>query len=320
MERSGSSGHKNRILAVDDERFNLEIIAEYLGECDYELITAENGESAWDILESEQETIDLVLLDRMLPDMDGMEILSRIKQHPVFKHTPVIIQTAKASKQDIIQGMQAGAFYYLTKPFDEEILKSIVKTALNDHQFYCSLQARLDQTSCTLALMYSGSFRFRTLEEAKSLASLIANACPVPDQVLGGLSELMINAVEHGNLGITYAEKSVLLEEERWLDEVSNRLAMAEYSGRYATLEYKRTASHIEITIKDMGDGFDWRDFIEISLDRIADKHGRGIAMAKIMSFDSLEYHGKGNVVTATVDLARASNSTTDLILEEESA
>ncbi len=165
MDVTAVNGGSDRILVVDDEALNLEIIADYLEDTDYELIEAENGFEAWSILENSPESIDLVLLDRMLPRLDGIQILSRMKDHPVLEHVPVILQTAKVAKQDILEGMQAGAFYYLTKPFEEEMLRSVIKTALDEHRFYLSLQQDLKKTAGTLSLMRNGFFHFRTLKQ-----------------------------------------------------------------------------------------------------------------------------------------------------------
>ena len=205
--------------------------------------------------------------------------------------------------QDVLDGIQAGAFYYLTKPFGKELLRSVIKTALDEHGAYVELRNELNKSACTLSLMESGIFHFRTLEEMQDLALFISKACPKPEQALSGLSELMINAVEHGNLKIGYDEKSELIDSGRWQEEIEHRLSVADNLDKIATLDFQHGDDHISITITDMGSGFDWQDYLEISIDRIADNHGRGIAMAKVLSFDAIEYKGNGNKVTATINL-----------------
>lgn len=318
MDNTTFSSSSGRILIVDDEKYNLEIISEYLDDLDYELINAENGLQAWSILEKSPEDIDLVLLDRMLPDLTGLQILTKMKDHPILKHIPVVLQTAKVARQDIIDGMQAGAFYYLTKPFEEELLRSVVKTALDEHKYHLSLQGKLKKAAHTLSLMKNGFFEFRTLKEAQELALFISFFCPVPEQVLSGLSELMINAVEHGNLGITYEEKTDLIDAGRWRDEIEHRLSLPIYSDKVATLDFQKEHDRINITIKDMGEGFNWHDYLEIAIDRVGDNHGRGIVMAKILSFDAMEYHGTGNEVTAIINLQQADKMKTENLTELE--
>jgi CheY-like chemotaxis protein len=287
---------------VDDEPHNLEIITEYLEDAEYQLSTAENGAIAWQMLESEPQSFDVIVLDRMMPEMDGMEVLARMKEHPELRHCPVILQTARAARDDVLEGMQAGAYYYLTKPFEEDMLFSVVDAAVRERFQYKELQLELEQSTQTLGLMDSASFSFQTLDHARSLASLVANACPEPSRVVVGLSELMINAVEHGNLGISYDDKTLFNEQGSWLEEVEKRLRQEPNKNKFATLEFQRSNDEIKIIVKDQGSGFDWQPYLKMCADRATDNHGRGIAMAGILSFSRVEYQGKGNEVYAFVD------------------
>ncbi len=290
------------ILIVDDEPHNIEIITEYLEEGNFRLSTAENGIQALEILESEPQSFDVILLDRMMPEMGGMEVLAKIKEHPVLTHCPVILQTARAAKEDILEGMQAGAYYYLTKPFEENMLFSVVDTAVRDRLQYKELQHQLEEKNLALGLINSASFSFQSLDQAQSLVSLVANACPEPSKVIMGLSELLINAVEHGNLGISYDDKTLFNERGTWLEEVEKRLQLEANKNKFATLEFQRGDSEIKIVVKDQGSGFDWQPYLQMSADRAMDNHGRGIAMAGMISFSRVEYQGNGNEVHAFVD------------------
>ncbi len=286
------------ILIVDDEALNLEIITEYLSE-DYQTSTAENGAIAWEMLEKNPSIYDIILLDRMMPNMNGMEVLAKLKQHPILQHCPVIFQTAKASVADISEGLNAGAFYYLTKPFSEEVLLSVVKTAVSDRQRYKEMQSSLEQTNLTMGMLTSATFEFKNLEEARSIASLISNACPEPEKIVMGLTELMVNAIEHGNLGISYAEKSELNKTGLWLEEISTRLLLTQNINKTATINFQRMDNKIEIIITDQGNGFDWKTYMDFDPNRVMDSHGRGIAIANKLSFSLLEYQEKGNRVRA---------------------
>lgn len=289
------------VLVVDDEAFNLEVLIEHLDEETYHTVPAKDGLEAWLALQKEPERYDTVVLDRMMPNMDGMEVLARIKNDDVLKMVPVILQTAKAAKSDVLEGLCAGAYYYLTKPFEKEQLLAIVKTAVSDYANYKALREELKETTDTLALMNNGSFAFRTLEEANHLATLIAKLCPDPKQAVLGLAELLINAVEHGNLGITYDEKTVLNENDEWYAEVNRRLALPEHIAKMVILEVERTENEVYFTIMDEGEGFDWKSYLEIDPDRAFDNHGRGIPMSRAICFDNVEYLGKGNKVQAVI-------------------
>lgn len=292
-----------KVLVVDDEPLNLMIISEYLqsADDDYQWDTAEDGEQAWNLLVQAPERYNAVLLDRMMPRMDGMQVLNRIREHPLLKEVPVILQTARTADEDIAEGISAGAYYYLTKPYQEDQLISIVRAAVHDHVRYLTLKRELDQKNAIFQLMQSCQFRFRTLEEARFLSSLMAQACPSPETAVTGLLEIMVNAVEHGNLGITYDEKGDLNNRGQWENEVKRRLALPEMRDRYVEVEFLRKQDEIHVRIKDQGDGFNHEPFLEISVERGSHNHGRGIALARMISFERLEYMGKGNEVLAVI-------------------
>lgn len=292
-----------RILIVDDEPFNIEILSEHLESSGYLVEPAYDGQQAWEILQDEQVRFDAILLDRMMPRMNGMELLAKIKQLDRFKALPVILQTAMGSPDAVREGLQAGAYYYLTKPFERETLLAIVAAAVRDRLAQLELLKQLEQQRDTLTMLRYGEFQFRTLAEAKRLTALLSSVCPQPEKVAMGLSELLINAVEHGNLGITYKEKTKLIQDNAWEGELTQRLALPQYASRRASVMLTRDNNEIRFVVADQGDGFDWKPFMEFSPDRAFDPHGRGISMARMLSFDSIEYQGNGNTVLATVKL-----------------
>jgi anti-sigma regulatory factor (Ser/Thr protein kinase) len=150
-----------------------------------------------------------------------------------------------------------------------------------------------------LTHMQAGHFQVRTLEEASVLGKLLSSAYPDSDLVVVGLTELLINAVEHGNLEIGYQKKSELIANGQWQEEVERRLAIAPYAARRVDVMFQRQPGEIRLNIKDQGKGFDWMRYLDIHPDRVYDTHGRGIAIARQVSFDELDYLGDGNEVEA---------------------
>lgn len=290
------------ILIVDDEPMICSLLDSFLAGVGYISTKAENGIEALEMLEENVSKFDLVILDRNMPKMNGLELLKKIKSHPSLKNIPVIMQTGLAKKHEILEGLNAGCYHYLTKPFEKDVFISIIKTAVSDYQNYRSLQEELKQQSQSLMLLDAGRFSYRTLSEARVLTMLLAAACPEPDKVASGLSELLINAIEHGNLAITYNEKSLLLKNQSWEKEIEQRLTQNNYKHRYVSVGFERSKDHINIFIQDQGDGFEWQQYLEFCPERSLDAHGRGIAMAKMMSFDILEYKGNGNEVLITIN------------------
>ncbi len=289
------------ILVADDDPGIRRQLKAFLKSAGFSPVMAEDGSKAWTLLEKEPTKYSAVLLDRMMPNMDGMEVLRRIKVHPQLKMVPVIMQTAKTSKEEILEGLEAGAYYYLPKPIAKDTVLAVVKTAVNDFEKYTSIRNELRKTVGTLSLMSLGHFSFRTQDEAESLATLLAQATPKPEDVVNGLKELLLNAVEHGNLGITYDEKSELIEKGKLEAEISIRLTLPANKNKTATLEFNKADSEIRFLIQDKGDGFDWEQYMTIKPERAFDNHGRGIAMANRQSFSRIEYKGNGNKVLAIV-------------------
>lgn len=291
------------LLLVDDEPFNIEILLGFLDGSGYAVETAGDGAAAWRMLRTDPIRYDVVLLDRMMPGLNGIELLERIKQHPVLQSAPVIMLTAVSSKAEILEGLRAGAYYHLTMPLEREMLLSVINTAVKDRMRYNRARHESVAVGRSFGLMRAASFAFQTLEAARDLAILLANACPDPQRVVVGLTELLLNAVEHGNLGITYREKGELCEEERWEQEVASRLAHPLNADKEVQVRFTRGPEEIRLVIRDQGDGFDWQAFLEMDPARANDSHGRGIAMARLLSFDSLEYRGCGNEVEVAVRL-----------------
>ena len=112
---------------------------------------------------------------------------------------------------------------------------------------------------------------------------------------------MLVNAVEHGNLGISYAEKSQLVQADKWAAEVERRLELPDNQEKFVEVLFSSDDREIAIRVKDHGSGFDWKPFLQIDPDRAFDPHGRGIAMARMLSFETLEYLGCGNEVRVTV-------------------
>lgn len=108
------------ILVVDDNVENLKVVSTYLKEKKYKIALALDGESALKALESNK--IDLVLLDVMMPEMDGFEVCKAIKGNSYTKNIPVIFLTAKNDKDDIVKGFEVGGVDYIPKPFYKEEL------------------------------------------------------------------------------------------------------------------------------------------------------------------------------------------------------
>lgn len=116
---------KKSILIVEDEIRIRFLIKDYLLKEDYNVFEAENGIEALDILKNNK--LDLIVLDIMMPKMDGLTCLSKIREHSTI---PVILLTAKSQEEDKLQGYEVGADDYMTKPFSPKVLVAKIKALL----------------------------------------------------------------------------------------------------------------------------------------------------------------------------------------------
>lgn len=121
-------GHKSRVLVVDDDANNRQLVEVMLAAEGYEIIMAANGAEALAL--AAQQLPDLILLDVMMPGMDGYQVSARIKADPRTRHIPVIMLTALSDQNSTLHGLNSGADDYLTKPIIRADLSARVRLSL----------------------------------------------------------------------------------------------------------------------------------------------------------------------------------------------
>lgn len=285
-----------RVLAVDDEPFNLDIMQEYFSDERIECLTAENGSEALKRLEDGAH-VDVIVLDRMMPVMNGMEFLHHVKEAKQFRDIPIIMQTAATASHQVAEGIKSGVFYYLSKPYSKEVLLSLIRAANDDSKQRLEIREHIARYGKAMKMVEQASFKFKTIEDAKALALLISSCLPDAESKSLGLTELMINSVEHGNLNITYEEKVELKHANRWNEEILKRLALNENQNKVCSLHiaYDEAIKEFTIKVKDQGNGFDWERFSKFDTQRLTDPNGRGIMISQNCGFDTVRYLGNGN-------------------------
>lgn len=158
-----------RLLIADDQPMNVDILQTRLAVHGYEILTAADGEEALGVARAQLP--DLILLDIMMPKMDGLEVCRLLKGDAALPFMPIIMVTAKADTKDIVAGLEAGADEYLTKPVDQAALVARVKSMLRIKALHDTVQeqaVRLEAQALQLADWN------RTLEQrvAEQLAEL----------------------------------------------------------------------------------------------------------------------------------------------------
>lgn len=206
-----------KILIVDDVSKNIQILGNILSQKNYQIAYAQNGQQALDICEIQE--FDLILLDIMMPGLDGYEVCNRLKSNPKTSDIPIIFLTAKADMDSIIKGFETGGQDYITKPFNAAELLARV----NNHLLIKRQQGQLREMNNNLeylvqkrtAELEKANHKLSVLDQAKSnFLALISHEIRTPLNGVIGLTELL-NETE-----INERQKEYITN----LKEVSSRL------------------------------------------------------------------------------------------------
>jgi len=291
------------ILVIDSNQASINFLQDMLYNEPYDIAACSSGEEGFTRLLTDPEFYSAIILGQNIVDVNALQLLHKINACSSMKTIPIIIEASTGTLEEMEMCIRAGARYYLPKPSGKEFIPQIIETAVRDQNRYIEVE-RSVLASKPMHTLVNASFRVQTLDEAQVVANLLANECPNPRLAAVGITEMLINAIEHGNLSIGYAEKTRLHEKEQWLSEIERRLLLPENLNKFATISFDKTSSHIRIRIVDQGKGFDWRQYQDLDSKRVFDNHGRGIVMARTLAFDQMIYHNNGNDVECIIPLA----------------
>ena len=287
------------VLLIQDEEVT-EDLRKILSREGYQAVTATSDLEIEATVVERGEEIKVILLDWSSRKMEPQRLLAWMSNTERLEHTEVIVHSLHSKPAEIEEAIQGGAFYFLSPTFEPAQLRAILSAARSSRKLKRELAQRIADTEDAFRLLGSGTFYLRTRRQAELLAVQLGSACD--DPLMGiGLLELLLNAVEHGNLGITYEEKSTFLAAKQFEEEIDRRLSLPPYCERRVEIRMRRLKRSLRVSIIDQGEGFDFERYMIMTPERMFDSHGRGVLIAS----NSLElsYVPPGNRVDVTIPL-----------------
>jgi CheY-like chemotaxis protein/anti-sigma regulatory factor (Ser/Thr protein kinase) len=286
---------KVRVLVVDDQETLRALLSRLLIREGFEPIEAADGEQAVALFKSQSPLV--VVSDIMMPKMDGLTLLHEIKR--IDRNATVILMTGQGNEDVLLNALRGGATNFFKKPFNiRELIEEIRKV----------VEFRLEAARSTLfsPFLVEETKRF-VMPRADSAYFPIINQitlqlpCLLPEgEILNlkiGIEEMIANAIEHGNLGISFEEKNRAIEEGRLAELMAERGGQSDAAGRAVHIDARLTSEYFEISIRDEGKGFAWRDLPAVAPESLLSFNGRGIFLTKIY-FDEVTYNETGTMVT----------------------
>lgn len=285
------------ILIVDDEEMIRLLIKRTLSRFfNYNIVCASNGQEALELYK--QTTPLCVFSDIIMPVMDGITLLEKLKETDPGAN--VVLLTGYGTEEMVIRALRAGALNYLKKPVKVEELILITKKIVTLYHEEQQNKITVVPVREERKLLSIDNNIFEISAVINQLLQCATNICK-PGSLTGmktGLYEIIINAIEHGNLDISFEEKSKALEQDNYNDLLEERFNNPDYQNRRVTIEYEMDEDKLSFTIRDEGSGFDWESVtFEDDMESLSRPHGRGILMTRFY-FDEVKFNDTGNEVT----------------------
>ncbi len=249
---------KAKILIVDDEPFNVDYLEQELEELGYETVSAADGQEALE--QTVAENPDAILLDILMPELDGFQVLERLKANEKWRNIPVIVISALGDIKSVVKGIEMGAEEYLPKPFDPVLLKARISACLEKKRLHDLELGYLEQLECEVqartADLRVAYERLQRLERNKTdFIQVAAHELRTPLTVLRGCSEMLlvdrvIEASAHHHQLVTGIHSGAM----RMQDVVDVMVDMARIDNR--TLEFYPGLFIVEDLIENVTHSF----------------------------------------------------------------
>lgn len=288
-----------KVLIIEDDPSVGFFLEEVASSASHDVRRAVDGDKGLELFYEFQP--DMILSDLMLPGIDGMEILERVRSKD--NDVVFIMLTGYGSEEMAIRALELRANNYLHKPIRHEALTGL----LDKYGELIRSRTRKEEVRRMVTRRHTEVVMSNRMELVSEIVNmLVEEAAPslTESERFGiqlGLYELIVNAIEHGNLGISFQEKNACLfdSSEKYNELLRSRLSDENLAAKRVTIEFRYSAGRLEWLIEDEGEGFDWYSLPNpLSRENQSNLSGRGIFLASFQ-FDELSFLGNGNRVRA---------------------
>lgn len=266
---------KASVLVVEDERDVAGLLRMILEDADYEVLEVDSGEKVFDFLDNR--SVDVILLDIILPGINGYEVCQRLKTRRQTNMIPVIMLTARAFHEDIIKGLSVGADKYIAKPFEQTNL-------LQEIELQVERKKQQVQEGITGDVIFHIQSDVKHLDQLNEMTTLLFKYTPFTEK---DITDIRYVLMEMGKNAIEWGSR--------------NRKELP------ITIQYTTDNEKLTILIRDHGSGFDFQRYLDSSYDptgeyKVREKKGKrsgglGIMLAKVF-MDEIQYNEAGNEVS----------------------
>lgn len=277
-------------------------LGEQMARLGFTISLKDEDENAIRSLRAQKSEIDAVVLDWRQQSVKNAEFARSLASLCYELELPVLVLACADAAETIALAKEAGLANCLTAPCPLNELKTNLINLTSGMASPLESAPELDlPIADAFSLLQSCKFQFRTPEDVELLVPLLSRMFPDPDRSIAGIADLMMNAIEHGNLEIGHERKSEWIARGVYQNEFLKRLHTPPYSTRWGEVIINRRADGVLIIIMDQGCGFCWQNFVELEQPAVVEANGHGIARATKVSFDEVRFNHQGNQVTAFV-------------------
>jgi YesN/AraC family two-component response regulator len=284
------------ILVIDDEKSIRDMLRAGFTQYGYNFYDAADGINGIEVYKRTRP--DIVLTDVKMPEMSGLELTRQLKG--IETDADIVIMTGYGSEELVIEALRSGATNYIKKPISLNELFNILDGIILNRERRRKSEVIKDVVVFEKKKLVIDNEISRIWGIINQILFNIPNG--VSDAGLEGmrlgLYEIILNAIEHGNLGISYEEKSESIQNNKYLDLLESRSSQPDRKQKRVFIDCTIDHMELSVEIRDQGEGFDFHEFAGTeSREEILRAHGRGIFLASLY-FDRIEYVEPGNTVT----------------------